>query len=160
MSRFHFLDEEFLQGVDTAGHGAAGRILVPAAPEFLRDGGDVDVALGAQAHTVALAFVLLEEHHRLDFLHGKRQVDEPLGVFVGAARLPGHLVIEIDDGDAAVGVELHGAQHGAEQLQAPHVVAVVDVSCDHTGSTPASIAGGRCRRCAARCWSNETIRCP
>src|SRR5689334_14722033 len=85
---FYFLDEQFLQPVDAAAHRAAGGVLVAAAAELLGDRADVDVALRPHADAVFLALDLLEEDHRLDFLDRERQVDQPLGVFIGAARRP------------------------------------------------------------------------
>src|SRR5579864_3256195 len=58
------LDKHLLQRVDRARHGATGRVLVTAAAEFLGDPPDVNVALGAHADPVFLAFDLLEEDHR------------------------------------------------------------------------------------------------
>ena len=128
-----------LQRVDRAGHGAAGGVLVAAAAELLGDRADVDVALRPHADAVLVALDLLEEDHRLDLLDGQRQVDQPFGVLVGAAGVARHLVIEVDDGDPAGRVDLHRAQHRAEQLQPAHVVAVVHVPRDAApGSTPAS----------------------
>src|SRR5438034_6974616 len=84
-------DEFLLQLIDAAGDGAAGGVLVSAAAELLGDAADVDVALGSHADPILLALDLLEEHDRLNFLDRQRQVDEPLGVFVGAAGGAGHL---------------------------------------------------------------------
>ena len=39
-------------------------------------------------------------------------------------------MVDVDDGDAAGPVDLHRAQNRAEQLEAPHVVAVVDHAGD------------------------------
>src|SRR5712691_12733085 len=125
-----FLEEQLPQLVDRPGDGAAGRVLVPAAAELLRDGADVDLALRPHADAVLVALVLLEEHARLNLLHRQRQVDQPLGVLVGAARLARHLVIEVDDRDPPGLINLHRAEHGAKQLQPAHVVAVVHVARD------------------------------
>src|SRR6185503_6922429 len=64
----NLLDERLLQRVDRAGHGAAGRVLVAAAAELLRDRADIDVAFRAHADPVGVALRLLEEDHRLDLL--------------------------------------------------------------------------------------------
>src|SRR5580765_2593800 len=138
---FDLLDERLLQLVDRARYGAARRVLVAAAAERFRDRADVDVALRPHADAVLLAVVLLEEDHRLDLLDGQRQVDQPFGVFVGSAGGARHLVIEVHDRDAAGGVDLHGAQDGAEQLQPAHVVAVVDVARDQHRIDPGLEAG-------------------
>ena len=69
------------------GDRAAGGVLVAAAAELLGDRADVDVALRPHADAVLVAFGLLEEHDRLDLLDRQRQVDQPFGVFVGAAGL-------------------------------------------------------------------------
>src|SRR5690348_15457222 len=53
---FDLLDEHLLKRVDAALHRAAGRVLVATAAEFLRDGADVDLALGSHADAVFLAF--------------------------------------------------------------------------------------------------------
>src|SRR5579871_144997 len=124
------LDEDLLQRVDTAARRASGGVLVPAAAELLRDRGDIDLALRPHADAIGFALNLLEEDDGLDLLDRQRQVDQPFGVLVGAARGPRHLVIEVDDGDASGRIDLHRAQHAAEQLQPPHVVAVVHVACD------------------------------
>src|SRR4051812_36012539 len=90
---FNLLDERLLQRVDPAGDRAAGGVLVAATAVLLGDRADVDLALRAHADAILVALNLLEEHDGEDFLDGQRQVDQPLGVFVGAARGAGHFVI-------------------------------------------------------------------
>src|SRR5438034_4103209 len=98
---FDLRDEQFLERVDRAPHGAPRRVLMAAAAELLRHGADVDVAFGSHADAVLLDLDLLGEVHRLDLFDGERQVDQPFGVLVGAAGLARHLVIEIHDRDPA-----------------------------------------------------------
>src|SRR2546428_9925061 len=64
----NLFDEGLLQRVDGARDGAAGRVLVAAAAEFLGDRSDVDVAFRAHADAVLVAFGLFEEHDGLDLL--------------------------------------------------------------------------------------------
>src|SRR5262245_38017802 len=96
--RFDLLDERLLQRVDRTVDRAAGSVLVAAAAELPGDRPDVDLALRAHAHAVLVALDLLEEDHGKDLLDGQRQVDQALGVLVGAAGRPCHGVIEVDDG--------------------------------------------------------------
>lgn len=56
-----------------------------AAAEPLRDVADVDGPFRAQADAVLPLGPFLEEHDRLDLLDRERQVDQALGVVVGAA---------------------------------------------------------------------------
>ena len=103
---------------------------MPAAAELLGDRADVRIAFRSHADAVLLALDLLEEDDRLNFFHGQREVDEAFGVFVRAAGLARHLVIEVHDRNPTGGVELHRAQHRAEQLEPAQVVGVVHVAGD------------------------------
>src|ERR1051326_2432707 len=116
----NLLDELGLQRFDRPGRVAAGRILVSAAATLFRDGADVDLALRSHADAVRLSFDVLEEDDGLDLLDGKRQIDQPFGVIVSAPGRTRHFVIEIDDGDAPRRIDLHAAQHRAEELEATH----------------------------------------
>src|SRR5436190_20037793 len=79
-------DEHLAEFVDVSSNSAAGRVLVSAASELLRDDAHVDLALGTHADAVLVAVGLLEEDHRLQLFHGQRLVDHALGVVVGYAR--------------------------------------------------------------------------
>src|SRR3954468_3219059 len=102
-----FLDERLLQLFDRAGDRAARGVLVSAAAVLLRDHADVDVPLGPQADAVLVPLLLLEEDDRFDLLDRQRQVDEPFGVLVRAARRACHLVIDVYDRDAPGLIDLH-----------------------------------------------------
>ena len=132
-----------------AEHRAAGRVLVPAAAELLGDSVDVDVALRAHADAPVVRPVLLEEHDRDDLLHRQGQVDQPFGVLVAAAALLGETPIDPYRRNPSGRVELHPAQHRAEQLQSTQVVAVEDAP-RHGGradarlhALPADVEGSR-----------------
>src|SRR3954462_12228661 len=77
-------DERLLQLLERPADRTTGRVLVPRAAVLLRDRVDVDVALGAQAGAVVVAFLLLGEDDRLNLLHRQRQIDQPFGVLIGA----------------------------------------------------------------------------
>src|SRR5207253_11450837 len=62
------LDERPPELVDRAADRAAGRVLVTAAPELLRDGRDVDIALRPHADAIRISLITLEEDDRVDFL--------------------------------------------------------------------------------------------
>src|SRR5689334_4128007 len=59
---------------------AAGRVLVAAAAERLRDARDVDLVLRPQADAPRLVVELLEERNRFDLADRQRVVDDAVGV--------------------------------------------------------------------------------
>src|SRR3954469_3520290 len=80
-----------------AGDAAACGIVVPPAPELLRDGGHVDPAAAAEAHPPGPTVLRLAEAGRpLHPVHAARVVDEAVGE-VGLAAGPGHH--RVGDGD-------------------------------------------------------------
>src|SRR5438105_6302401 len=85
--------------------GASGRVLVPAAPEPLRDRRHVDVAAGTEADAPGARSVLrLPEGGRdLHPVDGPRAVDEPVGQVEVGPRASHHLARDGDGRELAAG---------------------------------------------------------
>ena len=144
------IGERSLERLDRTLHRAAGCILVPAAPETLSDGSDIDVALRSQADAIFVAGDLLEEDHRPDLVDRERHVHQTFGVVVGAASPAGHRVIQIQRGDVGRRVDFHGGHHHADETQSTETNAVVQLSRHahriHTGFERLSADLERARR--------------
>src|SRR5258705_4345511 len=123
------LEHQF-QIPEGAGRRATRGVLVSAAAELLGDRVHIHLAFGAHADAPIARPVLFEEDDPLDLFYRQRKVDQPLRIFVGSAGLLAELLVDVHGGHTSARVQIHPAEHRAEQLQPSEVVAVEDCARD------------------------------
>src|SRR5689334_401895 len=79
------LDDPGSYRVEWFGDGEAGGVLVATAAETACDGANVDVVFRSHADADVAVGADLEKDDRLNLARGERQINQPLGVVVGAA---------------------------------------------------------------------------